>query len=811
MAYNASSKKIPIVKFAQSEAVQTAKIAQGVDKPIKEYTAEVLKSFINDISKLLSESNFEYKKILLDEFFTLLKNYKVATSEDLASSISKDLPDQSSTPIVAKQEPTPDLSTNNDTIPQPVNTKSDNSDIIKYIESNILTSLTNILTLLNSNNSELVKLVEDAFTKFKNENDNSLLLEQFKQINSDSTSEIIKSISENLKNSNTDTDNTSSDTVVKEKTPEELLEEYSRTIKEEFVNNNKTLLNDVKKYISDSTGSIVTRLKQSNKALLSNSVAKLEKTVNDRTFRSKFKDDQSEKKFSITKFLDDKLLVKKSNDPLKNLANKLNAKPFGNIYTLIRERQASKKEATNSKDSSSILNLKSSKKSPVNTPKVSLGKNIKPKGTIAKASGKTGKSFITNILKGVKKVFTGVLKTLINPIKPFLNIGKKLLARLMGGPIGIIIGVLIDLFRNPFTLSLIALAAAFINVKVIRPIKRIWDKYVAPLIPMITNAISAAWDWVKQFIDPVLDIINRIKVFIGDIFEMGLGPALEKLWEYLKEKVPVMLKEWLLQGILAADSIYSKFIAPAINAVDKWFYKYIVYPTKTWFYEKIYNPFIEKVLSPMKKAYHTAMSLIYNTIGNILVAIGRLGRDDEDMIAAGETYLSKASEHDSKALESIPTVDIKSIETPEQYAARKDEELAQFQQDREIGRNGLKEELEATKKESQAIEEKWAKIDQNPQLMLSDATKAQDETATKMAVEATAKSMTEFNVPTKSASVSPSNQGVSNQNILDAINNNNNTLKTLAEKPNKPNTVVINKSTTRNLAPTYGYMWANQQ
>ena len=292
---------------------------------------------------------------------------------------------------------------------------------------------------------------------------------------------------------------------------------------------------------------------------------------------------------------------------------------------------------------------------------------------------------------------------------------------------------------------------------------------------------------------------------------MGLGPALEKLWEYLKEKVPVMLKDWLLQGILAASSIYSKFIAPAINAVDKWFYKYIVYPTKTWFYEKIYNPFIEKVLSPMKKAYHSAMSLIYNTLGNILVALGRLGRDDEDMIAAGEMYLSKAGEHDSKALESIPTVDIKSIETPEQYAARKDEELVQFNQDQKTMRNGLKEELEATKKESAAIEEKWAKIDQNPELMLSDATKAQDEAATKMAVEATAKSMTEFNVPIKSGSNTSSNQTVSNQNILDAINNNNNTLKILAEKPNTTNTVVINKSTTRNLAPTYSYMWANQQ
>lgn len=544
MAYNASSKNIPIVKFPQPESVKTATTSQGLNKPEKLYTADVIKSFIKDLSTLLSESNFEYKKILLDEFYTLLKNYKVVTTGDV-STIS--------------------------------------NDIIEYVKTNIITSLDNILKALeNSNNtsssSELHNLIEQGFEKLKTSNDSSDLINQFDLLNT-KTNEIYDSI--------VNKDSNSPEIFTSIKNIEDLLNTYIKNNKISSSSNN--ILPTIKKYLIDSSNSIVNRLKQSNKALLSNSITKFEKiTINNskKLYTRRFVNNS--KPSSILKqALDKQFYIKSTGNALEDFGNKINRGILANLYTAIKNQQKNK-----------VLELP-------NTNKKSLSNK-----------GKSSKTLTSNILNGVTKVIRGTVGKLTSKIMPFIKIGMNIFKKLAGGWLTWILVFL----KNPLVITAIAFIAAFINVKIIRPIKKFWDKFIKPVFDKITEIIAP--------------IIESIKSFVGDWLDYGIGTAFEILWETLKVRIPNLFKTVLLETKI----LWYKFAHEKVLKAKNWVLVNWWDPLVKWFNRYIKSPTI------------IAYNKLANAIDEVIqwVAVGEADRNAKNRIIEREKIieLNKSDTYD---------------------------------------------------------------------------------------------------------------------------------------------------------------------
>lgn len=540
MAYNASSKNIPIVKFSQPESVKTAITAQGLNKPEKLYTADVLKSFIKDLSTLLSESNFEYKKILLDEFYTLLKNYKVVTTDD-----------------------TTNIST----------------DIIDYIKTNITTALDNILTILNSSNSsnansssdnsELITVIEQGFDKLKNSNDSSDLVTQFNLLNS-KTNEIYNSI--------INSDINAKENVSTIKNIEDLLKTYIKN--NEISPGSNDILPTIKKYLIDSSNGIVNRIKQSNKSLLSNYITKFEKiTVNkSKTLYTNRKISDDLKSPTLKQALDKQFYIKNKGNALEDFGNKINRGILANLYTAIKNRR------------------KETKTSKVQT----LNKNH--------TNGKSSKTLTSNILKGVTTVIGGTVGKLTSKIMPFIKIGMTVFKKLAGGWLTWILVFL----KNPLVITAIAFIAAFINVKIVRPIKKFWNTFIKPVIDKIIEIYNQIIDVLSPVIDSIKSIVSKIIDFFGNIIDYGIGAALKILWEDLKVEIPILFEATLL----SVSIVWNKYVYPWVLQGWNWVLKWVWEPIKSYYFRWVH--------APVLKAYNSFMQWIYDKMGALLLGISAI-------------------------------------------------------------------------------------------------------------------------------------------------------------------------------------------
>ncbi len=831
MAYNASSKKVSIEKLrvSPSTAANAALNVKGPDPAQQRYNAEVIKSFINDLTLVLSKSHFHYKELLLEEFHTLLTNYKVATisSTDTALSNISDNIEKSESNIISSLSDSYNKVTekiindinniNSKVIPE--NLSNDITDnIIKYAESNIVSALHNILALLNSTNEDIIKVVESGFSKLKENNDNSELLEQFNNLNSQNA-EIRKLLTENSSNSEDSNDNNIKDI---EKTSGELLEEFTASIKKEFIDNNKSLLKDIKKSILDSSNTVVRRLKNSNKTLLSNSVLKLEKsvsTISSGLYGNKYgkfntKDSPHAVLSSIKSKFDKSLYIEKDDSQLYNFANRLNKGILANIYTAIKDNKTQNLVNSKSGIKSKYKNKsrKFSKNSTSNNIKFIQNKvkptalgNTKPNFSVPLLNN--NRTLVGTLLRRLPSViggtFTKVIKAFIKPVLKFAATAGKIIKTIAGGPV---LWILL-LLKQPIVIALIAFVSAWIYNKVVLPIMNMWNTYVAPIIDYIKEFYNTH---ISPFLQPVFDIIGRIGTFFGDVLEMGWKDAGLKLWDYVREKVPVMLEGWLLKGLLKASEIHSRFILPAIKAVQDWFYEKVRYPITKWFYEKIYNPTI-RLLNYSKGLYYSAIAIIYRKLGDIMMAIGGLWEDSRKERAA--PFYAEANKYE--AMGSIPVApefNIAEIETPEQYKEKTAKELKEKQDNAKIQQEGLKVLIKENNVEDLKVEQAARKADKTTGPLMSTAVRNNEDAA---------------NAQLATASNSTPKTIVDNKPVLAALSAVNEGQKQLAKtiatnnsvSSNTPlytnNNIIINQQAPRpnyTMAPTYGYsMFNNQQ
>ena len=156
---------------------------------------------------------------------------------------------------------------------------------------------------------------------------------------------------------------------------------------------------------------------------------------------------------------------------------------------------------------------------------------------------------------------------------PFIKMGMNVFKKLAGGWLTWIIVFL----KNPLVISAIAFIAAFINVKIVQPIKKFWNTFVKPV-----------FDKIAEIITP---IIESIKDFFGDWIDYGIGPAFEILWETLKVRIPNLFKTVLLDTKI----LWYKFAYGKVLTAKNWVLKNWWDPMVRWYKRSIYVPVMKWV------------------------------------------------------------------------------------------------------------------------------------------------------------------------------------------------------------------------
>ena len=119
MAYNSSSKQIKVIKPKKSAGRLMYSEAQRLQDPQaksgKILDSRVINALEDDLAVLIKDSNYQYKKILLDEIYTLLTNINVLTADN-SSSFAQELADLASENILSSLKSLSDKSPSASTI-----------------------------------------------------------------------------------------------------------------------------------------------------------------------------------------------------------------------------------------------------------------------------------------------------------------------------------------------------------------------------------------------------------------------------------------------------------------------------------------------------------------------------------------------------------------------------------------------------------------------------------------------------------------------------------------------------------------------
>lgn len=157
MAYNSSSKQIKVIKPKKSAGRLMYSEAQRLQDPQaksgKILDSRVINALEDDLAVLIKDSNYQYKKILLDEIYTLLTNINVLTADN-SSSFAQELADLASENILNSLKSLSDKSPSASTIYETLKDGlKSNSSILSELKS----LLKETYDKLNSVSSKIVE------------------------------------------------------------------------------------------------------------------------------------------------------------------------------------------------------------------------------------------------------------------------------------------------------------------------------------------------------------------------------------------------------------------------------------------------------------------------------------------------------------------------------------------------------------------------------------------------------------------------------------------------------------------------------
>lgn len=555
MVYNATSRRIPEVKTGVLRSGATAALDDKNKKIGKEqtyYNSKVITEFLKDLSKLLSESNFNYKKILLNEFYTLLKNYKVAATTD---------------------------------------TTELNDDLVEYIESNVVTSLSNMLELMGSTNDDILQAVKDAFSDLKQTSNNSTLTKQLNQLN-EANADIRKSIT-GVKDKVDDESEEINEEVAG--TLEELLDTFNEDyIKEDFVENNKVLLKEIKKLLNSATtqlrkdlsvkceGNLTKTLDEFDKRTINNAKAQAASIQNKK--QAAIKDTQTKLKDPLEGPLLKNIKDEIDKGIVKGLSNRM-IRRDGSLagsgtgrkgpQRIIKKDGAGglfgRKTADKGK-SGSPRSLQRGRRLSTPMPKMGKGFNI---GNLFKKAG----GLLKNIFKRIGGMFSNLFKKITKLFKPLAKIN----------PVSAIISMIVKIVTNPIFIVLLAIVVAWFKARVSGPIKNFYNKYIKPVFNMIGKLYKEVVENISRAIMFCVNVLTATWDFFKDIFSIGFKPALKLLWETLKNELTFFFTETIFSSV----RIYKKIIEPMIIRLEAWGRKYIYNPLVRWYNRYIKLPVLQ--------------------------------------------------------------------------------------------------------------------------------------------------------------------------------------------------------------------------
>jgi hypothetical protein len=547
MAYNASSKKIKPIKPPKIEVLNLK------NEDVKHYTTKLINIFMKEFVNVLASSNFNFKKILLSEFIVLLKNYKVATSDDISSI----------------------------------------SSTISYTEDNILTSLDAISQLIqfrNDDYSELINSIKEGFNELRNNNSSEVLKDQFNELNNNNNAELQKYILN-------ESDNTK---LNKDITNENILDYQS--INTLITSNSKNILNDISNLINNSTTTICNSIKTTT--LLSTTFQKFDKTnlskSNNILSKSIFKNaienkNEAAKRISFSnnnynksstplnknniyksiKSLKLKILhilkntkkileiiqvphksITKSFDKILSISNKnfnsteksltSNAKALKNVYT-------------NTKDNHKLLKFKDYiNKDNINKYGITIKDKILPDivETVKDASKKG--SALSNIFGMLPGILGFVLKFIAGAIVSLISLITKII---LGGITLVkwFIGFIIECLKNPVVQVFLAVAVAYIKVRYYEPIMK---------------AIKHIKEWITFFVTPLKQELHSLLMFVRNVILIGLPKAKILLYAFIRRHFPILLQLWANTVVMIKHAVMAHILMPmaewmAIELYDK--------------------------------------------------------------------------------------------------------------------------------------------------------------------------------------------------------------------------------------------------
>lgn len=793
MAYNASSKKIDPVKNIKSKASTLIlnNKTQPKAKSIEDF--KIMEAFMNDISSLLASSNFEYKKILLDEFYTLLTNYKAVTTTDLDS-----------------------LS----------------DTFISYAKDNILSALDNIQILLENSTDAVRTAIENAFTELEQNNNADLINAQFEQLNVKSdelrssilnvVNEAVDRLStievdENLLTSNIDA----------------ILEKHIKTKNtSNFEKQNADLIKRFSKFINASSNNIVKSIKGANKTLLSSTITRYEKLVKstNKTISniSKTKTDTKIIKNVIKTTINDAINadnLSKDNDAAKPIKIQTNDLATA-IVSILQKNKLLVGGVVNTETDTNKPKSKKDEQEVSNNP-VEMFKNILSKLDnisnmltnqsiiISNKSKKLTDNFAKNPYLAILPAFSKILKNTIGvllkpitlfvaPILPLVKPLTNVVKRILGGPVSIVLNFIIKCLKNPIVIMGIALVFAFFRNKIVKPVLSFWENIIKPTL----DALSPVIDFIKRQLELVwqivTDITSMFKRFFGDWIDIGFKQAILNLWDRLKAAFPIWFKSYLLNFILLSKDLYYNFIIPKIiNPLKHLYYEFVYNPIVKFYNAYIKNPVLKawhETKQIVTKAYNTLMSYIYKMLA--FVTFGETSKTFEAK-AIEATNSANASSNEYIPVDiNDGTVDISKMKM--QDAEQLESDKAKYENEKQKRIQEHNEEIAIAEANRQAVEENIQKRNANilvtsGQSEITEAISAQsaeedlqltnlinDVNNTSNETKSTLKQINKTVSDTRSAVADGFNSTAKNIQSIGNNNTNNNVVNVMYVQPNNP-------------------------